>query len=78
MTRVDELSAQLKDERLKSLELEQRLQGMNITKAQMEQVKQFYLHLLSVQRLPLWSPHCVLLSYSCRTGSVSWSRRMTC
>ncbi|KAM4572392.1 protein fantom isoform 2-T4 [Odontesthes bonariensis] len=39
MTRVDMMSAQLKDERLKSLELERRLQGMNITKAQMEQLQ---------------------------------------
>ncbi|XP_072242869.1 protein fantom [Leuresthes tenuis] len=39
MMRVDELSAQLKGERLKSLELEQRLQGTNITKARVEQLQ---------------------------------------
>lgn len=39
MAKVDELSAQLKDERLRSLELNKRLQTTNLTKAHLEQVK---------------------------------------
>ncbi|XP_041851957.1 protein fantom [Melanotaenia boesemani] len=39
MSKVDELSAQLKDERLKRLDLEKQLQTMSITKSQMEQLQ---------------------------------------
>lgn len=38
MAKVDELSAQLKDERLKSLDLEKQLQSSTISKIKMEQV----------------------------------------
>ncbi|XP_047451230.1 protein fantom [Mugil cephalus] len=38
MAKVDELSAQLKDERLKSLDLERQLQTSNISKRRMEQL----------------------------------------
>lgn len=38
MAKVDELSAQLKDERMKSLELEKQLQTSVISKINMEQV----------------------------------------
>ncbi|KAM9755079.1 protein fantom isoform 1-T1 [Menidia menidia] len=40
MSKVDELSAQLKAERLRALELEERLQGLNITKAQAQQLQE--------------------------------------
>lgn len=39
MVQVDELKAQLKEERLKSLELEKRLQSANITTTQREEVR---------------------------------------
>ncbi|XP_045892940.1 protein fantom [Micropterus dolomieu] len=40
MTKVDELSGQLKDERLKSLDLEQRLQSSTISKIRAEQLQE--------------------------------------
>ncbi|XP_051236763.1 protein fantom isoform X1 [Dicentrarchus labrax] len=40
MAKVDELSAQLKDERLKSLDLEKQLQSSNIARIQMEQLQE--------------------------------------
>ncbi|XP_047202690.1 protein fantom isoform X3 [Girardinichthys multiradiatus] len=40
MVKVDELTAQLKDERMKNLELDQQLQTANITKIQVEQLKE--------------------------------------
>ncbi|KAM6936880.1 protein fantom [Xenentodon cancila] len=40
IAKVDELSAQLKDERLKSLELEKQLQSANITKIRVEQLQE--------------------------------------
>uniref|UniRef100_UPI0037E7B87E protein fantom n=1 Tax=Semicossyphus pulcher TaxID=241346 RepID=UPI0037E7B87E len=40
MLKVDELSAQLKDERMKSLELEMQLQSSNISRKQMEQLQE--------------------------------------
>lgn len=38
MMKVDELSAQLKDERMKSLDLEKRLQSSTVANIRMEQV----------------------------------------
>ncbi len=38
MMKVDELSAQLKDERMKSLDLEMQLQSSTVAKMKMEQV----------------------------------------
>lgn len=57
MMKVDELSAQLKDERMKSLDLEKRLQSSTVANIRMEQVS------AAQHRVLLSSPRRVLAPF---------------
>lgn len=75
MAKVDELSAQLKDERLKSLELEKQLQSASISRMRMEQVSQLT-HLSPLYRCYTvsGSPVCVCTQLQERISELEQER----
>lgn len=81
MAKVDELSTQLKEERMKSLDLEKQLQASSVAAVRMQQVTcPGVLATPTVRgRHPPRSRSMLdcCLSYSCRSVSVRWSRRGT-